>query len=112
MAENDTIKPIAALPLQEAGTGSIMEPQTEPAQKHWLHRGATNETSMVSWLHGEATNGATNEARNGAKAAILNLYQKTGFRRRLGTSLDAWLVIASLLLIEKLNFRLIFRQIG
>ena len=67
-AENDTIKPIAALPLQAAGTGSIMEPQTRPAEKNWLHGGATNEASSISWLHGEATNGATNEARNGAKA--------------------------------------------
>ena len=49
MAENDTIKPIAALPLQAAGAGSIMEPQTEPVEKYWLHGGATN--------------GATNEAR-------------------------------------------------
>ena len=55
-AENDTIKPIAALPFQAAGTGSIMEPQTEPVEKPWLHGGATNEVSIVSWLHGEATN--------------------------------------------------------
>ena len=54
MAENDTIKPIAALPLQAAGTGSIMEPQTEPAEKYWLHGGATNEASIVPWLHGGA----------------------------------------------------------
>ena len=81
------------LQVESIAAGSIMEPQTEPAEKHWLHGGATNETSMVSWLHGEATNGARNEATNGAKAAILNLYQKPAFKRRLGTSLDAWLVI-------------------
>ena len=81
------------LQVESIAAGSIMEPQTEPAEKHWLHGGATNETSIVSWLHGEATNGARNEAMNGAKAAIFKLYQKTCFRRRLGTSLDAWLVI-------------------
>jgi len=64
-AKNDTIKPIAALPFQAAGTGSIMEPQTEPAEKHWLHGGATNETSIVSWLHGEATNGARLHRKTG-----------------------------------------------
>ena len=96
------------LQVESIAAGSIMKPQTEPAEKHWLHGGATNETSIVSWLHGEATNGARNEARNGAKAAIFKLYQKPAFKRRLGTSLDAWFVIASLLLIEKLNFRLIF----
>ena len=67
MAENDTIKPIAALPFQAAGTGSIMEPQTGPVEKYWLHGEATNEASSISWLHGGATNGARNEARNGAK---------------------------------------------
>ena len=56
--ENDTIKPIAALPLQAAGAGSIMEPQTEPVEKYWLHGGATN--------------GAKNEDTNGAKAASQN----------------------------------------
>ena len=69
MAENDTIKPIAALPLQAAGTGSIMEPQTRPVEKYWLHGGATNETSLIFWLHGEARNGARNEATNGARDA-------------------------------------------
>ena len=67
------------LQVESIAAGSIMEPQTEPAEKHWLHGGATNETSIVSWLHGEATNGARNEARNGAKVAIFKLYQKTGF---------------------------------
>lgn len=57
-AENDTIKPMAVLPLQAAGAGSIMEPQTEPVEKYWLHGGATNEASLVFWLHGEARNGA------------------------------------------------------
>jgi len=67
-AENGTNKPVAMLPLQAAGTGSIMEPQTRPAEKHWLHGGARNEASSISWLHDEARNGARNEVTNGAKA--------------------------------------------
>jgi len=47
------------LPLQAAGTGSIMEPQARPAEKNWLHGGATNE--------------ARNEARNGAKSSLAKL---------------------------------------
>jgi len=62
-AENDTIKPMAVLPLQAAGAGSIMEPQTEPVEKYWLHGGATNEASLVFWLHGEARNGARDASK-------------------------------------------------
>ena len=58
-AENDTIKPMAMLPLPAAGTGSIVESQTEPVEKYWLHGGATNE--------------ARNEARNGAKSSLAKL---------------------------------------
>ena len=54
-AENDTNNPVAMLPLQAAGTGSIMEPQARPAEKNWLHGGATNE------------------ARNGAKSSLAKL---------------------------------------
>ena len=65
--ENDTIKPMAMLPLPAAATGSIVESQTEPVEKYWLNGGATNEASLVFWLHGEARNGARNEATNGAR---------------------------------------------
>ena len=48
----------------------MVKPQTEPAEKYWLHGGATNEASIVLWLHDEATSGARNEAKNGAKTAL------------------------------------------
>ena len=92
------------LQVESIAAGSIMEPQTEPAEKHWLHGGATNETSIVSWLHGEATNGATNEARDGAKAAIFKLHQKLV----LDAAMEHFLMNDSSLLVENLNFRLNF----
>ena len=46
-AENDTIKPIAALPLQAAGAGSIMEPQTEPETKPRTEPGLHRKTGLV-----------------------------------------------------------------